>query len=257
MTAPTAVSAPEIPRIGHAEAMRLTATENARLLDQVRQLGPEDWTAATDCPRWNVRDMVVHLIASAQAQANPVEFARQVLTGRKLTAQIGGRHWVDGLNEAQLRARRDWTADRLPQRWQKAAAAALTARRRVPAPVRALPPLPLGTALGTDLGWKPLGYLIDIGFTRDVWMHRVDIARAVGQPMTLTVEHDGRLIADIVAAWAQLHDDAFTLELHGTAGGSYTARGGAAPVILDAVEFVRVLSGRGGGDGVLRHKLPL
>ena len=36
-----------------------------------------------------------------------------------------------------------------------------------------------------------------------------------------------------------------------------TARGGDAPVSLDAVDFVRILSGRGDGDGVLRHKLPL
>jgi uncharacterized protein (TIGR03083 family) len=257
MTPSTSVSAPDIPRIRHAEAMRLTATENARLLDQVRQLGPAEWSAATDCPRWTVRDMVVHLIASAQAQANPVEFARQVLTGRKLTAQIGGEHWVDGLNEAQQRARRDWTPDQLPQRWEKAAAAALTARRRMPAPVRALPLLPMGTALGTDLGWKPLGYLFDMGFTRDVWAHRVDIARAVGRPMTLTAEHDGRIVADILAEWAHLHDDPFTLELTGPAGGTYTARGGAAPVSLDAVEFVRILSGRGEGDGALGHKLPL
>lgn len=257
MTTPTTVSALDVGRIDHAEAMRITATENSRLLDQLRQLTPGDWAAATDCPRWTVRDMVVHLVASAQAQANPIEFGRQVWTGRKLTAQIGGSHWVDGLNEAQLRARRDWTAEQLPRRWEKAAAAALTARRRMPAPIRALPVLPIGTALGTDLGWKPLRYLFDIGFTRDVWMHRVDIARAVGRPLTLTADHDGRIVADIVAEWAPLHDEPFTLHLGGPAGGSYTARGGAAPVSLDAVEFVRILSGRGDGDGVLRHKLPL
>jgi uncharacterized protein (TIGR03083 family) len=55
--------------------MRLTATENARLLAQLRGLTEEQWQAATDCSRWTVRDVVVHLIASAQAQANPIEFA--------------------------------------------------------------------------------------------------------------------------------------------------------------------------------------
>jgi len=117
--------------------------------------------------------------------------------------------------------------------------------------------LPLGTVLSTRLGWKPLGYLFDIGFTRDVWMHRVDIARAVGAPLVLTAEHDGRIVADIVAEWTQLHHDPFTLDLRGPACGTYTARGGDTPIRFDAVEFVRVLSGRGGGDGVLRHKLPL
>jgi hypothetical protein len=51
--------------------------------------------------------------------------------------------------------------------------------------------------------------------------------------------------------------DPFTLRLDGPAGGYYTARGGDARVNLDAVEFVRILSGREAGDGVLRHKLPL
>jgi uncharacterized protein (TIGR03083 family) len=247
-----------IARIGHAEAMRLTATENERLLDHIGQLVGEQWTAATDCVGWTVRDIVTHLIASAQAQANPIEFVRQVWNGRRLTAEIGGHHWVDGLNEAQLRARRDWSPDELPERWRRASAAALTARRRMPGPVRALPILPIGSALGTDLGWQPLGYLFDIGFTRDVWMHRVDIARATGVDLRVTAEHDGRIVADIVAEWATTHDDPFTLHLTGPAGGRYTGHGGAAAVVtLDAVEFVRVLCGRGDGDGVLRHKLPL
>ena len=96
-----------------------------------------------------------------------------------------------------------------------------------------------------------------MGFTRDVWMHRVDIARAIGRPPSLTAEHDGRIVADLVAEWTRLHTDPFTLKLHGPAGGYYSARGGAALVDLDAVEFVRILSGREAGDGVLRHKLPL
>jgi hypothetical protein len=123
--------------------------------------------------------------------------------------------------------------------------------------VRALPVLPIGSALGTDLGWKPLGYLFDIGFTRDVWMHRVDIARATGLPMRLTADHDGRIVADIVAEWATVHDDPFTLRLEGPAGGDFVGRGGSTLLVIDAVEFARVLSGRGDGEGVLRHKLPL
>lgn len=257
MDTPAAMSALEIPRVGHDEAMRITATENDRVLESVRRLGPADWDAPTDCTRWTVRDVVVHLVASAQAQASPAEFARQVWAGRTLTREIGGQHWVDGVNEAQLRARRAWTPDELPGRWADAAAAALAARRRIPALLRALPVLPLGSALGTDLGWKPLGYLSDIGLTRDAWMHRMDVDRAVGRPAVLTAEHDGRIVADVVAEWARLHDDPFTIDLRGPAGGCYAARGGDVPIRIDAVDFVRVLSGRGDGPGVLEHKLPL
>jgi hypothetical protein len=149
----------DIPRIRHREAMAITEVENDRFGAALAQLDDADWTRPTDCTGWDVRALVVHLIASAQAQASPVEFARQVRAGRPLTAQIGGSHWVDGLNEAQLRARADLATGVLPALWGTTSAAALTARRRMPAPLRALPLLPLGEALGTDLGWKPIGYL--------------------------------------------------------------------------------------------------
>jgi uncharacterized protein (TIGR03083 family) len=257
MGTPIATSALHVPRVKHEEAMQIAATENARVREVLEALAPAEWDVATDCVGWTVRDIVVHLIASAEAQSSPIEFARQVWAGRPLTREIGGNHWVDGVNEAQLRARRAWTPDALPRRWTIAAAAALSGRRRMPALLRALPVLPLGSPLGTHLGWKPLGYLFDIGFTRDVWMHRVDMARAVGQKLVLTAEHDGRIVADIVAEWAGLHGDPFTIDLRGPAGGCYAARGGGTPIKLDAVEFVRILSGRGQGAGVLEHKLPL
>jgi uncharacterized protein (TIGR03083 family) len=258
----TARPAEQIPGIGHDEAMRLTDQENARLLDQVRGLSSEQWRAPTDCTGWTVRDVVVHLIASAQAQANPVEFARQVLVGRRLTAEIGGEHWVDGLNEAQLRARRGWTAPMLPAAWERHSASALAARRRMPAPIRRLPLLPIGTGLGVHIGWQPLGYLFDMGFTRDVWMHRIDIARAAGIEPELTPEHDGRIVADILAEWSRRHGQPYELTLTGPAGGAFRCGAGGTTTAeprqsVDAVEFARILSGRAEGDGVLRHKLPL
>ena len=82
-----------------------------------------------------------------------------------------------------------------------------------------------------------------MGFTRDVWMHRVDIARATGQTMVLTAEHDGRLVADLVAEWATTHGEPFTLELDGTAGGTYVSGTGGEHVQIDAVEFCRVALG--------------
>ena len=243
--------------IGHAEAMRLTAEENARLLAQLRGLADEQWRAPTDCTGWTVRDVVVHLVASAQAQASPVEFLRQVRAGRRLTAETGGAHWVDGLNEAQLRARTDWTPAGLPARWERHSSAALRARRRLPAPVRALPVLPLGTALGVHIGRQPLAYLVDMGFTRDVWMHRIDVARAAGVAPELTPGHDGRIVADIVEEWSRRHGRPFALTLTGPAGGSFSAGEDGDALSVDAVEFARVLSGRAEGTGVLRHKLPL
>lgn len=253
----TPTEADQIRAVDHVEAMRLTEAENARLLAQLRGLTDDQWQAATDCAGWTVRDVVVHLIASAQSQANPIEFLRQVVAGRRLRAQIGGQHWVDGVNEAQLRARTDWTAAALPGLWERHAAGALRARRRMPAPIRALPVLPIGTGLGVHIGWQPLRYLFDLGFTRDVWMHRIDIARAAGIAPELTPEHDGRIVADILAEWSRRHGEAYSLTLTGPAGGGFRAGEGGDSQTVDAVEFARILSGRGEGPGILRHKLPL
>ena len=253
----TPVRTEDIPAIGHAEAMRLTEAENARLLTQLRALTPEQWQAPTDCTGWTVRDVVVHLIGSAEGQASPIEFLRQVRAGRPLTKEIGGVHWVDGLNEAQLRARADWQPADLPELWERHSAAALKARRRMPAFARALPLLPIGTGLGVEIGWQPLRYLFDMGFTRDVWMHRIDIAQATGVGPELSAEHDGRILADVLAEWARRHGQPFTLTLTGPAGGTYSAGDGGSPQDVDAVEFARILSGRAEGRGILRHKLPL
>ena len=73
----------------------------------------------------------------------------------------------------------------------------------------------------------------------------------------LTHEHDGRLVADMVSDWAYTHVDPFVLELTGPAGGTFVRGDVAVPTRIDAVEFLRVVSGRGTGDGLLTHPLPL
>lgn len=249
-----------IRRIIHDEAMQLAAEENRRFLALLRQLSPADWLKATDCTRWTVRDVAVHVTASAEAQASPLEFLRQVWQGRRLTSKIGGHHWVDGLNEAQLRTRTELSPKDIPPRWERASAAALKARQRMPRPVRKLPLLPLGSMDGVDLGWQPLGYLFDIGFTRDVWMHRLDICLATGRAVNPTGGHDGRIVEDIIAEWATLHGDSFRLRLTGPAGGVFTRAEGTGDedwCEVDALECCRILSGRGSAHGVLRHALPL
>ena len=82
-------------------------------------------------------------------------------------------------------------------------------------------------------------------------MHRVDITRATGAELVLTPEHDGRLVADLVSDWASTHVDPFVLELTGPAGGTFVRGDVVVPTRIDAVEFLRVVSGRGTGDGLL------
>ena len=114
---------------------------------------------------------------------------------------------------------------------------------------------------GTQTERWTLGYMTDVILTRDTWMHRSDIAVATGREMTLTADHDGVLVADVAAEWAGRHGQPCTLTLTGPAGGSWTFRGSAPaadpPVLeLDAVEFCRILSGRGSGLGLLATRVP-
>ena len=95
----------------------------------------------------------------------------------------------------------------------------------------------------------PLGYLTDVILTRDPWMHRLDLARATGQDPVHTADHDGVIVADVVAEWARRHGRPYRLELTGPAGGSWSFGTGGEEIVMDAADFCRVLSGRPGPDG--------
>jgi uncharacterized protein (TIGR03083 family) len=253
----TGVDVTTIPRIDHDEAMRIAAAENARFADLIRELRAEDWTKPTDCALWDVHDVVAHVVGATEGQASFPEFVRQVWRGRPITKEIGGAHWWDGMNQLQVREREGRTPTEMLTEFTTVAPKAVRARTRLPRPVARLPLLQLPPPVGR----QPVAYLFDVGFTRDTWMHRVDIAQATGLPMTLDAAHDGRIVADLVAEWAGNHGEAFRLELTGPAGGVFRAGPVDDPGVeshaLDAIEFTRILAERAEGDGVLRHKQPL
>jgi hypothetical protein len=95
----------------------------------------------------------------------------------------------------------------------------------------------------------------DIVVTRDSFIHRVDITRAMGKPMVVTSDHEGRIVADVVRDWAAQHGAAFALRLTGPAGGAYRAGSDGEHIEMNALEFCRILSGRAPGDGVLRTQV--
>ena len=92
-------------------------------------------------------------------------------------------------------------------------------------------------------------------FTRDLWMHRVDICRRPDADGA-DVEHDGRVVADVVADWARRHREPFPCGWTVRRGGSFSAGQDGPEIRLDAVEFCRVLSGRGAADGLLTTFVP-
>jgi hypothetical protein len=56
--------------------MAITAVENYRLWELLIDIKPDEWTLPTDCTRWDVRAIVVHLIALLRLDLGIVEAAR-------------------------------------------------------------------------------------------------------------------------------------------------------------------------------------
>jgi len=248
----TITDASDIARIQRPEARVLAEEEFRRYASCCASFTDAEWALPTDCTGWTVRDLSLHVLGSADAQASVKEFLHQFVRGLPVNRQIESHHWVDGLNELQIRERRTLTNDELVEQLTAVGPKAVAGRWGTPMPMRHLP-----IPFGPPVGWVGLRYLLDVGFTRDVWAHRIDLAAATGRPMELTADHDGRLVADLVAEWAGIHGQPFELVLFGPAGGAFTQGAGGEHVEIDALDFVRTLSGRRPGTGVLSNAFPL
>jgi uncharacterized protein (TIGR03083 family) len=239
-------------RITRPEAKVLAEEEFRRFAGLAASLTSVEWETPTDCTGWNVHKMVLHVLGSGDAQASFRVFVHQLRQGMPLNKVIDSHHWVDGMNELQIRERIHLSHDELVAQLAAVGPEAVKGRWRTPPPARYIP-LPFGP----PIGWVSLKYLLDVGFTRDVWAHRIDVHAAIGRPMRPTADHDGRLVADIVAEWAGIHSQPFELVLDGPAGGKFTQGVAGERVEIDALDFIRTLSGRLPGVGVLSNPLPL
>lgn len=238
-----------VPPIRHREAMALAAAEFDAVIDLLRQLTPEEWTKPTSCELWDVRAMVSHVVGMAEAQASIREFAHVL----RATKKRDGGAMIDAMTATQVRERAALTPPELVDRLTEVAPRAVRRRRRLPAVVRR------GVRLRQDPPFDErwtLGYLFDIISTRDPWMHRLDICRATGRTMVLSGEHDGRLVADVVADWARRHGQPFTLVLTGPAGGQWRSGTTGDHIELDALDFCWTLSGRVRGQGLMSTPVP-
>lgn len=240
-----------IPPISRREARDLAAAENEQALEQLRSLAPGDWSQPTDCPAWDVRALAAHVLGGMEGFSSYLQLIHLMRGAKK---RAGDGVLVDGMTAFQVEERAHLTVPELLERMEASGPKAARFRSRVPAPMRrATMEESVG---GVPEKWR-MGYLLDVILTRDTWMHRVDIARATGREMVLTAEHDGRLVADVVAEWARRHGQPFVLDLTGPAGGRFVAGDGGEELALDAIELCRVLSGRATGPGrLLSQEVP-
>jgi uncharacterized protein (TIGR03083 family) len=235
----------------HTQAMALLDAELQRNLDLMRSLSDADWRRQTECPDWDVRRMYLHVLGACESGASLREFVHQARAARAFQKAHGGPQEA-ALSAVQVADRLTLTPAALVTRFAAVAPRVVRGRRRVPALVRRAR-IPVDGPLVET--WT-VGYLVDTIYLRDAWMHRIDVARATDAALVLTPEHDGRIVADVVAEWARRHGQPFTLALAGPAGGTFAAGSGGEHLTLDAVEFCRVLSGRASGDGLLTTIVP-
>ncbi|MFW6091268.1 MAG: maleylpyruvate isomerase family mycothiol-dependent enzyme [Actinomycetota bacterium] len=241
---------PPITRDGDARELATYAYD--RMLALLDQLNPDDWGVRTECPAWTVADMVGHLIGAARGHASLRELVRQQTWALRHKREYAG-NTLDAMNALQVREHADLAPAERVMRLREIAPAAVEGRMRLPGLLRRLR-IPLDPGGSTAAGMPDrirLGHLMDTILTRDVWLHRIDIARAVGREVELTPAADGRIVADVVAEWAARHGQPVDLVLTGPAGGRFRQGEGAERLEMDAIEFCRVLSGRASGDWLL------
>jgi uncharacterized protein (TIGR03083 family) len=235
-------------------AMRLAATEYDKVRALLEGLTPEQWSAPTDCPLWDVRAMAGHMLGMAQMAASLREMMRQQRAAAKRHKRDGGLS-IDALTAVQVDKNAELTAAEVVDAVRVVGPKAARARQRTPALVRNRTlPEPQDVA-GEKESWT-IGFLLDTILTRDPFMHRIDICRAAGITLDASADHEGRIVEDVVREWAGRHGSTYVLELTGPAGGRWE-KGSGDVITMDALEFCRAVGGRATYDGLLSVQVPV
>lgn len=221
-----------------AEGQALMATQNEAILDTFRSLSPEEWNAVTDCDPWTVKDIAAHLIGWAAALTSPPEYVRQLAARRRFKQRFGNT--TDAQNQVQVEMRSHLSPAELVKELEKRLPRFARVRAGLGIVGKGVP-----LYLPDPFGLTNASYLMMTIFTRDAFMHRIDVSRATEREPVLGGP-EARLIEDVAVDWSRRVGAAARLHLTGPAGGEYLV--GTAPradLSADAVVFARVLAGRG------------
>lgn len=248
----TATDVARIAQFARAEAEQLAATEYARVADQLRSLAGDDWWKPTDCELWDVRAMAGHTTGMLETFTGFRVLMANMRAAANAAKRAGGP-MVDSLTAKQVADHAAFSTAELIDKIDRLGPKAAHWRATRPAVMRRAT---MKQEFGGETEKWRMGYMLDVILTRDPWMHRVDIARATGRDLELSPEHDGRIVADVVAEWARRHQRSFSLTLTGPAGGTYVSGTDGERITIDAVEFCRTLAGRATGTGLLTQEVP-
>jgi uncharacterized protein (TIGR03083 family) len=240
------LEAVRVPYVTADEAYALLRAELERLLALVETLDPADWARPTACTDWTVRDMLAHQAGSYASGTSYREMVHQYRAKPTM-----GQLREDAVNARQLAERADASPAQLIAEICRVAPSAihkwayhfrLVKLLSVPHPVP---------------GRLSMRHLMWVIHSRDTWMHRLDICRAVGRTFEQTLGHDDRIVALVMRDVAQrlshtLDGRAVLVELAGLAGGVWKIGAGRATATtqMDALDFNVYASGRSSYDEV-------
>ena len=228
-----------MPQTDRDQAAAIGEAEGSATLAMLRQLRDSDWQRPTDCTEWDVRAMVSHLVGQCEDGIGLRTMMRRELVGKRRYPDKPG---VDAHMAVQVDDHRSDSGPDLVERFALLWPQAVAARRRRPGLMR-------WTTVNSGVPSMPrftIGYLLDIIYNRDLWMHRVDLVHATGHPR-VAGEHERRIveqvIRDLALGWT---GPPVALELTGPAGGSWQIGSGQpiAHVRADAVAYMRTVAGR-------------
>ncbi len=148
-------------------------------------LDPEDWTRATDCPGWDVHDVVAHVVGfEAMLDGSPTP--GQVLDETHVHNEIGAinQAWIESLRDVEPAALLDDLR-------------ALADRRRQELAAR--PPEDFEALTWSPVGEVPLARFLQIR-TFDVWFHEQDVREATSRPGGLDGPVAERALTELTSA---------------------------------------------------------
>ena len=236
--APVQTHVRDIPTLTHRRWDEIGRGQSAAMLSLLRGLDAADWERPTECEPWSVRDMVAHMIGWMEATTDPVVWGKQAVGTTRIKKEMGGLR-LDAANEYQIRIRRDLSTADLIARFEKGSRRFQMLRSVLG---RAGVVIPFKEPFAGH--WVTIGYLAERVFSRDQFMHRIDISRALDRDVPVHAT-DKDLIADVVKEWAKRsHADAL-VRLAGEAGGGFIlGYGGRSTIDAPVYEFCRQLAGR-------------
>lgn len=243
---PTTTDIGTIPRIRRGvEARELALAVYSALIDELRDLEGPDWDVATVCGPWTVADIVRHLLGAAKSNASMKEMIRQQSLGFRSRRKFDG-NVMDAFNAIQVADHRNLAPREAVDQLQAIIPTAVAGRMKKRTFFDRIN-IPLDQGGSTATGMPPklnMGDLFRVIYTRDVFLHRIDIASALGRTPRLDPAIDGRIIEDVIREWSDRHGQPFDLTLTGALETRYVRPGEGPTMALDPIDLCLILSGR-------------